>query len=627
MTDDKTAASVTFADLGVSTATCEALEQRSITAAFPIQAATIEAALAGRDICGKAPTGSGKTLAFGIPTVELVSRLEPAEPYFPHALILAPTRELATQIKEEIESSARAHNRSVVTVFGGTSIKRDINRLHKPVDILVACPGRLEDLISRRCVELRKTSIVVLDEADRMADMGFLPSVKRILDLTAKGRTTLLFSATLDGDVDTLIHRYQNNPHMVEVEAQVEERGHVEHSWYLIEPNDRIDSAAAVLRSYYSSIVFCRTRRGCDRVAKMLKKRGLETVAIHGDRSQAQRERALRSFTSGKAQVMVATDVAARGIHVDNVSLVMHYDPAATDKDHVHRSGRTGRAGQDGRVISMVVTNKAKLAKSLQRQLGEKVGFDDFDIDKLDDAGWVANTEVDEDTERRSDRSKSRGRGSRSERERNSRGQGGRGGRNSRDRNARGRGRNSRDGRDGRDGRDRDDRDRFDDDRYGDKKRRFRPKRNARKKNDWYPRGYFDQDDDRSRRSNNRGRSHHSGNRNRRFDNDRFGNDRYGSDRFERDDNREGRGGRRGQGRNFEGRRGEGRRGEGRNSEGRRGRGRGGRGYDRGANSEYGDGRERKEYGGSNTKQRKPRSQKGRHADRAAKRNKGKRRG
>ena len=370
----------TFADLGVSKPVVAALAERDVIDAFPIQEAVIEAALAGRDLCGKAPTGSGKTLAFGVPAVDLA---EQGSPWRPKVLILAPTRELATQIKDELEPLAKARSRTILTVFGGTNIERDIKRLEQGVDILVACPGRLEDLIGRRCCELRDVRIAIVDEADRMADMGFLPSVKRILDQTPSDRHMLLFSATLDGDVDTLVKRYQRDPETYEVEEQADQIGDVEHSWYLIPSDARIDSAVAVLRSYYSAIVFCRTRRGCDRVAKMIAKKGLPAVAIHGDRSQSQRERALRDFTSGKAQVLVATDVAARGIHVDNVELVMHYDPANSDKDYIHRSGRTGRAGSTGRVISMVVDNKQKIARQLQKELGVEQGFETLDLDSL----------------------------------------------------------------------------------------------------------------------------------------------------------------------------------------------------------------------------------------------------
>jgi superfamily II DNA/RNA helicase len=262
----------TFADLGVSNEIVATLSERGITEAFPIQTASIEAGLAGRDICGKAPTGSGKTLAFGIPAVDLCSM---GTPWCPSVLILSPTRELATQIKDELEPLATAKDRTIITVFGGTSIERDIKRLEQGVDILVACPGRLEDLIARRCCELRNIELVVVDEADRMADMGFLPAVKRLLDQTPSNRHTLLFSATLDGDVDMLIKRYQNDPLTFEVEEQIGELGDVEHSWYLVQPVDRIPHAVAVLKRYESSIVFCRTRRGCDRVAKVFASKGL----------------------------------------------------------------------------------------------------------------------------------------------------------------------------------------------------------------------------------------------------------------------------------------------------------------------------------------------------------------
>ena len=374
------AAPTTFAALGVSDEVADALASKGVTEPFPIQQTTIEAALDGRDICGKAPTGSGKTLAFGIPAVELADR---ADPKRPRALILSPTRELASQIKEEILPLAQVVGRSVSTVFGGTSIETDRKRLNKGVDILVACPGRLEDLIDRGWCDLSDVNIVVVDEADRMADMGFLPTVKRILDQTADDRHTLLFSATLDGEVDALIKRYCHKPLTVEVEGFEGDQGDVEHRWHRVEKTERIDTVARVVTGYYSSIVFCRTRRGCDRLAKQLRARGVEAVAIHGDRSQRQRERALAEFTSGNAQVLCATDVAARGIHVDNVALVVHYDPAGSDKDYVHRSGRTGRAGADGMVISLVVDDREKVAKSLQKDLGHPRGFSPLDIDSL----------------------------------------------------------------------------------------------------------------------------------------------------------------------------------------------------------------------------------------------------
>ena len=526
--------SQTFADLGVSDAIVSSLAERDIVNAFPIQVASIEAALAGRDICGKAPTGSGKTLAFGIPAVELSNR---GTPWRPSVLILSPTRELATQIKDELEPLAKACDRSILTVFGGTNIERDIRRLEKGIDILVACPGRLEDLIGRRCCELRNVEIVVVDEADRMADMGFLPSVKRILDQTPGNRHTLLFSATLDGDVDMLIKRYQNDPLTYEVEEQIGDVGDVEHSWYVVQPVDRVSSAIEVLRRYDSSIVFCRTRRGCDRVAKNFAKKGLTAVAIHGDRSQAQRERALRDFTDGRAQVLVATDVAARGIHVDNVELVMHYDPAGSDKDYIHRSGRTGRAGQDGRVVSMVVEDKRKIARQLMKELGVKPGFEELDLDSFpavvvrakpkaapkpqQDDRFSGDERDDRPPRGRSDRNRSdrgeRGRanrggnnrsqqkpnqrnnrGHRSDQDRNDQDRDDRGGRKSNDRNDRGgRKSNDRDDRGGRKSNDRDDRgggrsDRFDRGERRPDGKRTKPRRRPGS-NDWFPPGYHDE--------------------------------------------------------------------------------------------------------------------------------------
>lgn len=512
MTTEQTA--TTFAELGVSDEIVAALGESGITEAFPIQIASIEAGLAGRDICGKAPTGSGKTLAFGIPAVDLCSM---GTPWHPSVLILSPTRELATQIKDELEPLAKAKDRTILTVFGGTSIERDIKRLEKGIDILVACPGRLEDLIGRRCCDLRNVELVVVDEADRMADMGFLPAVKRLLDQTPSNRHTLLFSATLDRAVDMLIKRYQNDPLTFEVEEEIGDIGDVTHSWYLVQPVDRIPHAVAVLRRYESSIVFCRTRRGCDRVAKVFASHKLKAVAIHGDRSQHQRERALADFTSGKAQVLVATDVAARGIHVDNVALVMHYDPAGSDKDYIHRSGRTGRAGQDGHVISMVVEDKKKAARQLQKELGLKPGLEILDVESLgpvvkppkakpqpkpehDDRFTDSYSDGDQDSgdgrgKHRNDRDANRG-----GRVRDDRSDRGRGPKRTAGRDGAGRGRGPSRGTDSRPSRDRDERSgrgrgtdgssnrssRTSDERRPDGKRQgFR-----RGANDWYPPGY-----------------------------------------------------------------------------------------------------------------------------------------
>ncbi len=357
----------TFRELGVARKLHDVLHSNGMTAAFPIQAETLPATLRGQDLCGKAPTGSGKTLAFAIPVVE--NTPPDCAPHHPGALILTPTRELANQVQETILPLAKARRRWVASFYGGTNVRNDINRLKKGVDIVVGTPGRLEDLIQQGQLHLDQVKVVVLDEADRMADMGFLPVVKRLLDKTHPDRQTLLFSATLDGDVDVLIKRYQHRPVRVEIEESEEEQGQVGHYFWEVHRDDRKQLTADALRRSGSTIVFTRTKRGADRLAKQLSKAGLSTAAIHGNRSQNQRERALAEFSSGSVTALIATDVAARGIHVDDVDTVIHYDLPATDKDYVHRSGRTGRAGRDGTVVSLVLEDQAKQLRDLQKGL------------------------------------------------------------------------------------------------------------------------------------------------------------------------------------------------------------------------------------------------------------------
>jgi len=357
--------SPTFSELGVPAALVHRLAARGITEPFPIQAATLPDALAGRDLCGRAPTGSGKTLAFGL---AIATRLGKAKPHRPTALVLVPTRELAAQVRDELASLLERGR--VVAVYGGVGYEGQRRAFAKGVDVVVACPGRLEDLLAGAVVRLDAVRTVVLDEADRMADMGFIPSVKRILDLTPADRQTLLFSATLDGDVDALVARYQRDPARHEVAGLDEVRGEVEHHFWSVARGDRVKVAADAVRRHGRTIVFARTRHGADRVAKQLTALGVPSVAMHGSRTQAQRDRALAAFTGGKVAALVATDVAARGIHVDDVGCVVHLDPPATDKDYVHRSGRTGRAGADGTVISIVCDDQRGAVKALQRSLG-----------------------------------------------------------------------------------------------------------------------------------------------------------------------------------------------------------------------------------------------------------------
>ncbi|HVM20070.1 MAG TPA: DEAD/DEAH box helicase [Egibacteraceae bacterium] len=354
-----------FSELGVPRPIVDALSRRGIAAPFPIQAGTLAHALGGRDVCGRAPTGSGKTLAFSIPVAANSARA--AGPGRPTALILVPTRELAAQVQQTLQPLAQAMGRRVAAFYGGTAIGHDQRRLRKGIDIAVACPGRLADLVKRGDVRLDRVVTVVIDEADRMADMGFLPEVKRLLDQTASDRQTLLFSATLDGDVDVLIRRYQDHPARVEMAA--ERGGDVRHLFWHADATDRVRVAGEIIEAVSPAIVFTRTKHAADRVTRQLQRRGVTAVAIHGNRSQRQRERALADFGKGRVAALVATDVAARGIHVDNVGVVVHFDPPATDKDYVHRSGRTGRAGANGVVVTLVAPDRRLDVKALQRSL------------------------------------------------------------------------------------------------------------------------------------------------------------------------------------------------------------------------------------------------------------------
>jgi len=364
-----------FRDLGVPKKLNESLHRQGLRTPFPIQVQSLPHALAGRDLCGRAPTGSGKTLAFSIPVVE---RSESARPHHPRALVLVPTRELAGQVREAILPLAQARGRWVATFYGGTSIRRDVDRLRRGVDIAVATPGRLADLVQRGDIHLDEVQVVVVDEADRMADMGFLPEVRRLLDRTPDTRQTLLFSATLDGDVDVLVRAYQRDPVRVEVAVPTEEAGRVNHLFWATQRHERRAVAAEILRhSSGPAIVFTRTKHGADRLAKQLASDGVTTAAIHGNRSQRQREAALARFARGEVRALIATDVAARGIHVDGVELVVHFDLPGSEKDYVHRSGRTGRAGRDGVVVSLVCEDQHRDLHAMQEALSMTAGTHD----------------------------------------------------------------------------------------------------------------------------------------------------------------------------------------------------------------------------------------------------------
>ncbi len=370
-----------FTDLGVRSDVVTRLTERGIVEPFPIQAATIADALAGRDVCGRAPTGSGKTIAFGIPLVCSVGGK--ASPRQPRGLVLVPTRELANQVAEELQHLAGPRAR-ISTVYGGVGYGDQLRALRRGVDILVACPGRLKDLVQRNEVRLDDVSFIVVDEADRMADMGFLPEVRRLLDLVRDDRQTLLFSATLDGEINSLIQRYQNDPVRHEVENDEDAPENV-HLFWKTERAARVQTTANIVSAEWPAIVFCRTKHGADRLTEQLSKLGVSAASIHGDKSQSQRERALQAFTRSKVQCLVATDVAARGIHVDSVACVVHFDPPADEKDYIHRSGRTGRAGAAGIVVSILGPEQVKPSLHMQRKLGFVANVDRADITKLND--------------------------------------------------------------------------------------------------------------------------------------------------------------------------------------------------------------------------------------------------
>jgi superfamily II DNA/RNA helicase len=340
-----------------------------------------------------APTGSGKTLAFGL---GVLSRLPDSrgerrgrrrDGGRPLALILVPTRELASQVETVLGPLAGAIGASVTSVYGGVGYGKQLGALRRGVDVLIACPGRLEDLMERGAVDLAFVEMVVIDEADRMADMGFLPAVRRLVDETSADRQTLLFSATLDGPIDKLVRDYQRSPVRHEVALSDTDRGEIHHRFWSVEADARVAVTAETVAARGPALVFCRTKRGADRLSQRLAGLGLSTAPIHGDLSQRQRERALAAFRSGHLDVLVATDVAARGIHVEAVPLVVHYDPPADATDYVHRSGRTGRAGADGIVISLLGRPHIVGARKLQRQLGLMPGVSSPDVSALPTVG------------------------------------------------------------------------------------------------------------------------------------------------------------------------------------------------------------------------------------------------
>ena len=364
----------TFESLGVCDPLVKELADQGISTAFPIQALTIADGLAGRDVCGKAKTGSGKTLAFGLPllqrTAESGERSTAGHPARPRALVLLPTRELAVQVKEVLTPLAKAIGLRAAAVYGGADIDRQVSKLRRGVDVVIATPGRLIDLGDRGELSVSDVEILVLDEADRMADMGFMPQVEWVLRRLERPHQTLLFSATLDGAVDRLVSRYLSDPVRHEVASSTQTVAAMEHRFLQVHQMDKVRVAAAVCRAQQKALVFVRTKRGADRLVEQLDKEGVRAAAIHGDLRQANREKALADFASGRLPVLVATDVAARGLHIEGVDVVVHFDPPEDHKAYLHRSGRTARAGSAGVVATLVLWNQIVEAEVIQRRLG-----------------------------------------------------------------------------------------------------------------------------------------------------------------------------------------------------------------------------------------------------------------
>ena len=362
-----------FEALGVSAPVAQALAARGIVAPFRIQTLVLPDALAGRDVLAKAPTGSGKTIAFGLPVVERTESGAKA----PSALVLVPTRELALQVAKELETFAPAKALKVALAYGGAPVRRQAEQL-RGAHIVVATPGRLQDLVERRLVSLDSIRILVLDEADRMLDMGFRPQVERIVRRVPRDRQTMLFSATLDGEVGVLAREYTRDPSRFEARREEHhEDGEIAHHFVPVTTDGKLDTLVELLDAEDGlSLVFVRTKRGADRLTDKLKRRGVSVVAMHGDMGQSQRERALDRFRHGKATTLVATDVAARGLDLEDIAHVINFDPPDDDTGYVHRVGRTGRAGRSGRGSTLVLPEQQAEVSRVAALAGHRETFE-----------------------------------------------------------------------------------------------------------------------------------------------------------------------------------------------------------------------------------------------------------
>jgi superfamily II DNA/RNA helicase len=361
----------TFADLGVPLPLVEILSGLGITTPFPIQAATLPDSLAGRDVLGRGRTGSGKTYGFTIP---MAARLAAANtrrtPLRPRALVLAPTRELATQIAVNLEPLATSLGLRVVTVFGGVKQGKQVDALHRGVDVVVACPGRLADLMNQGHADLSSVEITVLDEADHMADLGFLPTVRRLMDATPRDGQRMLFSATLDRDVDVLVKRFLHDPVTHSVDSASSPVATMSHHVLHVRAADRLPVLLDLAAAPGRTLVFTRTKHGAKRLAKQLNAGGVPAVELHGNLAQNARTRNLAAFSDGTASTMVATDIAARGIHVDGITLVVHSEPPVEHKAYLHRSGRTARAEESGTVVTLMTDEQVRDVRDLTRKAG-----------------------------------------------------------------------------------------------------------------------------------------------------------------------------------------------------------------------------------------------------------------
>lgn len=361
----------TFADLGLPRPLVQVLDKQGITEPFPIQEAAIPDALAGHDVLGRGPTGSGKTFTFGLPMLARLADSGSSRPGHPRGLVITPTRELASQIHQRLEEPAAAMGLRTLDVVGGVNINSQIRKLAAPVDLLVATPGRAQDLINQGKLFLDSVTVTAIDEADQMADMGFLPQIRKLMDLVPKGGQCLLFSATLDGEVQKLVDRYLNNEvthSTAPAQGSVDTMTH-----YRLMVGERETRAEIVLRigaREGKTIMFMRTKHGVDRQVKKLRRVGINAQGLHGDKSQGARTRAITDFGDGSTPVMVATDIAARGIDINDVSLVLHIDPPAEHKAYLHRAGRTARAGTSGTVATLVMDEQRKEVNAMLKKAG-----------------------------------------------------------------------------------------------------------------------------------------------------------------------------------------------------------------------------------------------------------------